>query len=217
MGRRIGLTMRSARAESYVEERDAIARDWYGFLEWALPDADLLLVPNAGISVVGWARRLGLDGLILSGGDDPGSAPERDETERSLLSDALDRSIPVLGVCRGLQLIQLYFGGRIRECDRSLHVSTSHTVTLSNGYRGPLEPGSQLIVNSYHALAAPADALGSDLVAFAVSPDLGAEGLLHRYHAVTGVQWHPERTKPYAAFDRWLVRNALRMEPECEV
>ncbi|MBK9090354.1 MAG: gamma-glutamyl-gamma-aminobutyrate hydrolase family protein [Holophagales bacterium] len=199
-----------------MEERDAIARDWYGFLEWAIPDADVLLVPNAGISVVGWARRLGLDGLILSGGDDPGSAPERDETERSLLADALDRSIPVLGVCRGLQFIQLYFGGRIRGCDRSLHVSTSHAVTILDDHRGPLAAGSQLIVNSYHTLAAPADALGADLVAFAVGPDRGAEGLFHRHHAVMGVQWHPERTKPFAAFDRWLVRHALGMEAECE-
>jgi gamma-glutamyl-gamma-aminobutyrate hydrolase PuuD len=114
--KRIGLTMRVVTAEGYTEERDALAWDWHRFLASAFPDACWLSIPNLGNRVDDYIREWRIDGLILTGGNDLGSAPLRDMTERALLGYALENSIPTFGVCRGLQVIQHHFGGAIRPC-----------------------------------------------------------------------------------------------------
>ena len=83
MADRIGLTMRSASAESYGEERDAIARDWYSFLASAVPELEWVLLPSLGAESARYARRLGVDRLILSGGNDLGCAAVRSSAIRA--------------------------------------------------------------------------------------------------------------------------------------
>ena len=56
-----------------------------------------------------------LDGLILAGGADYGESPERDAFELALAGAALERDVPLLGVCRGMQLMNVARGGSLIE------------------------------------------------------------------------------------------------------
>lgn len=212
MADRIGLTMRSASAESYGEERDAIARDWYSFLASAVPELEWVLLPSLGAESAQYARRLGVDRLILSGGNDLGCAAVRDSSEWALLEGAEASRLPVFGVCRGLQVIQRYFGGTIAECDRGRHVATSHIVRFVHGGTGAETPQPAIEVNSFHGFAAVPGRLGSGLEVLAVAEDGTIEALRHTALPWLAVQWHPERGEPARVSDVLLLRRLFGLE-----
>ena len=72
---KIGLTMRVVWAPGYDEARDALAQNWMSFLKHAMPDVAWLPVPNFGSDVAVYAKQWGLQGFILTGGNDIGEAP----------------------------------------------------------------------------------------------------------------------------------------------
>ncbi len=126
----------------------------------------------------------------------------RDAQELSLLRQALVRDIPVLAVCRGHQLLNVVFGGKLlQHIEGDGHRATGEGDSRWHEVR--LEPGSRLAealylpvmpVNSRHHQAVTADRLGRGLKPAAHSHDgliEAVESLEHRW--VVGVQWHPER------------------------
>jgi putative glutamine amidotransferase len=164
----------------------------------------------------------GMDGLVLSGGSDlhPGyygeetvpelgpTVPERDAFEMRLLGYALRRGIPVLGICRGMQVLNVALGGTLFQ---DLPSQMDHLVLLGHRQETPkwepthevgVDRGSQvaeimgteeLKVNSYHHQAIKDLAHG--LVAVAHAPDGVVEAvewgdLSQRW--LVGVQWHAE-------------------------
>ena len=167
----------------------------------------------------------GLDGILLAGGnfDIPpeyfGEKPKpwlgpvkkaRSDSELAILREALKRDMPVLGICGGMQLINVAFGGSLYQdipeerpgsANHSQKVRkdrTSHQVRVSPGTRlhsimkGRKGRGIfRSRVNSTHHQAVK-DA-GRGLVVSAVSPDGIIEGVESPAHAfMLGVQWHPE-------------------------
>lgn len=200
--RRIGVTMRRMTVGDHAEARDALAADWGRFLAAVLPDAQWLPVPNLGEAVVDFAQAWALDGLILSGGEDIGVTPVRDDTERQLLAWARQHGHPVLGVCRGLQLLHSEQGGALVAVTG--HVATRHPVQMLT----PTMPGLAVPreVNSFHRWA------------LSIDPVDGAECLVRdvdgypeavRYPALgaLGIMWHPERETAPHSQDRALVRH----------
>lgn len=181
---RIGVTMREVHAADYAEPRDALAQDWGRFLATALPDAAWLPVPNLGAAdVERFCEQWQLNALILSGGDNVGSSPLRDETERALLQLALRHRWPALGVCRGLQLMWLERGGSLAKAQG--HAATTHGMQ-----------GSTRQLNSYHdnTLHEASWTLPADLRIFARAADGTAEGVAFGTPCHwLGVMWHPER------------------------
>lgn len=149
------------------------------------------------------------DALLLSGGGDIHPAyygrhltgkdaarvdQRRDEREWELLRQFCARKKPVFGVCRGIQVIDVFFGGTLFQHLATAHVheSTIHTVVTSEG--GWLRPllGASLPVNSYHHQAIRT--LGAGLCVTAVSDADGViEAIEHETLPVRAVQWHPER------------------------
>ncbi len=177
---RIGVTMRVMAAAGYSEDRDALAQIWAPFLAVALPGALWLPVPNLGAAQVtdfcaGW----GIDRLILSGGEDIGTVPRRDESELSLLAWAEARQIPVLGICRGMQLMG-------RRAGAALQPVTGHVAT-----RHPLEADPNESVNSFHALALTGCPPGYRVLARAADGTI--EAIRHLSLPWEGWMWHPER------------------------
>ena len=170
------------------------------------------------------------DGLCLSGGGDihpdrygadniasTDIDEARDAIELALLERALERDLPVLGVCRGLQLINVRFGGSLEQHhlghspkyppagapvadDPAGAEAVRHVVTAEPGSKLAAACGGEpFIVNSSHHQVVTSDRLASDLVATAHVGELieGLEAPAHRW--VVGVQWHPERTAQVAA------------------
>lgn len=183
-----------------------------------------------------------VDALLLSGGGDinplltgeepipslHGICPERDAQEMWLVRHAYHRQIPMLGICRGIQMLSAALGGKnfqdiYTQCEghRMLKHSqdmrrdaVSHRVTVSAGCLLHSIVGTDsLAVNSFHhqAVSEP----GSLLHAVAWSSDGVIEAVeSSEFKPILGVQWHPEaffahhdQPAMQALFD-WLVREA---------
>jgi len=141
------------------------------------------------------------DAVVLSGGNDIGQAPDRDRLERVLLVHAAKHRLPVLGICRGMQMINQHQGGLLRAV--SGHVAVHHRVS------GPLIGPGGRDVNSYHNQCLFDADLGDDLEAVAWSDDGVVEALRHREWPWLGIMWHPERDKPVIDADKTLIRRHL--------
>jgi gamma-glutamyl-gamma-aminobutyrate hydrolase PuuD len=124
------------------------------------------------------------EGVLLTGGGDIGALggtdPERDSVERCLIDWAREESMPILGVCRGMQVVQNLFGVPMNSVEN--HVATQHTVSSADGSR---------VVNSYHAFGALESVPELDVVARA--PDGVIEAVRHKHEPISGIMWHPER------------------------
>ena len=192
-----------------------------------------------------------LDGILFSGGGDinplllgeepipqlHAANPERDEQELLLARLAADRQLPILGICKGVQVVTAALGGELyqdiyaqqpgagvkhaqdipREC-------ASHTVSIAPGtvlhgiYRQ-----EELAVNSFHHQAVKSPAPGMRVSA--VAPDGVIEAVESAdFKSILGVQWHPEclparpgsaatdrGSEPGDVFD-WLVREAASFQ-----
>lgn len=164
------------------------------------------------------------DGLILTGGEDVGIDPLRDRWERALFDAAVAADLPVLGICRGLQLLNVILGGTLVDdlpTDRPSDVSHraadrasdhSHALTWASDVaqwearHGPVPR----VVNSVHHQGI--DAVAPTLKPLAWAEDGLIEAVVHRDNpAVIGVQWHPEwmghTQSPQRLVRGWLERR----------
>ncbi len=199
--------IRAGRRTHYLDVRYAECLAEAGALPFYLPAP---AAPAAAIEA--------LDGLLLPGGDDFPSptplppearldpaAPEQIRYDTALLSAALERGIPVLGVCYGMQLLALHYGGTLihdlatqapSAREHRLPESETHPIRVAAGSRladvlGP-EPRP---VNSLHHQAV-ADAGRLSAVAWAEDDCIEAVEDPDRDGFVVGVQWHPEKLRP---------------------
>lgn len=201
--------------------------------------APVLLPPLPGVVEAVLPR---LDGLLLAGGPDveprrygqPAGAdtqppaPERDEAETRLLLGAVDAGLPLLGVCRGMQLLNVARGGTLHQHLPDLvgHLGHCPAPGVYGDHAVRVEPGSRLAaalggatgttVRTYHHQGV--DRIGAGLVATAWSPDGIVEALEDpALPFCVGVQWHPEVGADPAVFDALVaaarVRRAGRGEP----
>ena len=125
-----GISLRVELIEKYNEKRDTISQEWTNFLQKLAITP--ILIPNTLDDVKSYISDVGIDGIILSGGDNIGEFPERDQTENKILEYAIKNSIPVLGVCRGMQLINTFsvlniFNKKVlwKYFNLTMHVNTS--------------------------------------------------------------------------------------------
>lgn len=142
-------------------------------------------------------------GVLLTGGGDlasfNGRDTDRDEVERLLIDWALARQRPVVGVCRGMQVIQERFGVALQPVDG--HVGRDHAVTIGGSCRS---------VNSYHRFGTRKTVPA--LAVLAVADDGVIEAVRHVSAPVSGIMWHPERFKPFSAADIRLFSNLFAVE-----
>jgi gamma-glutamyl-gamma-aminobutyrate hydrolase PuuD len=192
------VSMRTVEDLAYPETRDAISHDWSRlFASYGLTP---ILVPNA-LRDLGAFFKLGASGLLLTGGDDLGPDDEpslRDRTETLLLQGAIGHGLPIFGACRGLHVINRYFGGELARKLLENHVG-EHSVKLDGG--------GTIRINSFHNQGVVVGGLAEELVPFASTESGVIEAVTHRTLPVTAVQWHPERPNPAADLDRKLLQQ----------
>lgn len=178
-----------------------------------------------------------VDGVVIGGGDDISpdlyngrvvtSArldPERDALEHALVVAAMERNIPVLGICRGAQMINVALGGNLHADAYGVYETSDRVWTILPKKRLRIEPSSRLaqiagsdemVVNALHSQAV--DRCGEGLIVSA--RDIG--GMVQAIERVRdpfalGVQWHPEHLF-YARRQRAIFRalvNAARAHGE---
>jgi len=221
MGPIIGITAYAAHAQ------------WKGWsapaslLPWSYVDAIRrsggrpVLLPPGGSDDEAAATVASLDGVVLAGGADVNPArygaqphpetaisdPDRDAWEFAVASAALREGVPLLGICRGMQVLNVYLGGTLHQHVPDLvghdghngpHSGfDAHRVRVTAGQRLPtiLPGGDYFDVPTHHHQAV--DVTGAGLVAVAWAEDgiveavEGNPGELDGF--VIGVQWHPEQ------------------------
>ena len=172
-----------------------------------------MIIPPAGDMTV---LLEAIDGLIISGGPDvspeqynqhPGPMtvefyPNQDETEIGLISEALERDLPLLGVCRGMQILSVVHGGTLHQHldDTPGHeghggydgTSTDHSVIVEQDSLLCSLMGESFSVNSTHHQGV------SDPGSLTISAVAGHDGLSEPVERrdkkfCLGVQWHPEQ------------------------
>lgn len=195
----VAVTQRVVVDSETSERYDALDQRWISFLRNCslIP----LVVPNNPYTADEILRDTKWDAVLLTGGNDlcvcGGNAPERDETEFFLLKDAIERKIPLLGVCRGMQVIQQHY--RVTLQPIKGHVMPLQTIHVN---------GTPTTVNSYHRFGAIQTS--SSLETWAVALDGVIKAVRHRNLPIQGIMWHPERFKPFRDDDVSLIGDFLR-------
>ncbi|EKU50455.1 gamma-glutamyl-gamma-aminobutyrate hydrolase family protein [Staphylococcus massiliensis] len=159
-----------------------------------------------------------LDGLIITGGQDISPLiygedpmpllgevnPKRDQYDLKLLDLAIQREIPILGICRGMQIINVFFGGTMwqdisykdgvtyKHFQQGETTDLTHKVSIAKDTKlYQLLQTETLMVNSFHHQTI--HHLASPLKATATANGGIIEGFEHKdYDFLLGVQWHPE-------------------------
>lgn len=193
--RRVGISQRIDFKPNRSEYRDALDQKLIafiktsGFLPIPIPNK---LSMNSDTSkrreeLIGWVRELDLSAFILSGGNDLLENKERDDNENWLLDFAEKGNLPVLGICRGMQVLGTRSGGVLEPIND--HSNKVHEVT------GQISG----VVNSFHKFAFKK--MPNDYNLLASANDGCIEAIEHKSLPWEGWMWHPERFKTFRRYD----------------
>jgi putative glutamine amidotransferase len=193
------------------------------------PDAHLVDDPGEALDLI--------DGLLLAGGADidpasygaqahpetVGTVPERDACEIAIVREAVARELPVLGICRGMQLINVALGGTLLQhlperFGHHEHLAVpgsfdgaDHEVRLVEGSLAARVAGeTRHATKSHHHQGV--DRIGGGLLVsgFAVRDELPEAIELPDRRFVLGVQWHPEADPTSPVVDALVAAAAIR-------
>ena len=199
--KRIAISQRVEVIAEYNERRDALDQRWSKLFE--ATGLTPLPIPNTLSAPEDWLKSQQIDGVLLSGGNSleeyGGNAPERDQLEKFLIQWALENNKPLLGVCRGMQMIQHYFGIRLQAVNG--HVTDSQTIS----YRG-----QSVEVNSYHDWGSSES--NELLEITGVAEDGVIKAIDHVTQPVSGIMWHPERHTPFRNEDIAMLRKLFGID-----
>ncbi len=214
--KRIGITQKVVKHNRNNEVMECLDINWINFLTSLniLPIPLPLLQPDAILEA--W-KMLNLDGLILSGGNtlaeyaDETDAPEslsrdRDTFEQVLMKVALSTSTPIFGVCRGLQVINVHYNGRLSKVRG--HAGTRHRLIKESSVTDIKLP---LIVNSFHDCAISRNDLGEELIPIAYDSEDNIEAVCNPHDKILGIMWHPERESPSIQIDCELIKGHFEL------
>lgn len=170
----------------------------------------LLIIPNSTKDVFSYFEEPSISGIILSGGNDINPelygekrvnglavSKERDSIEKKMLEIAIKKKLPVLGICRGMQFINVFFKGKLTNVEG--HVAKNHIVKTKDG---------EFEVNSYHGQGITSKEVSPELKVFAQSGEI-IEGIYHPSMLIAGIQWHPERKSPNEKVNRKILKAFL--------
>lgn len=176
------------------ERRDAVDQ---ALIQW-LEEVGFTGVPVPNVwtteTLRAWLAALDPVAVVLSGGNDIGTCADRDATERALIEWAAARKRPLLGICRGMQMMAVAAGGELKRVEG--HVRTRHDLGVDFGR-----------VNSFHDMALVG--LPPGYTCLARSEDGEIEAIQHTSNPMFGWMWHPERERPFDANHLTMARALL--------
>lgn len=195
--KKVLITQRIDKIGSFNEERDNLDVNLIKFLEKVrlMP----ILLPNRYLDQKTYIKKIKPDGIILSGGGDPLKKDQRRKNEINLIKYSITKNIPLIGICRGAQVINLFYGGQIKKVKG--HVRKFHKIKL--------DKGKKIKVNSFHDLGFDENMLGKELISLSKSNDGIVKYFRHKKLNIFGIMWHPERNKKFQNYDLKLFKNII--------
>lgn len=204
------MSMRVTETTNYTEIRNSIAYQYIDFFE-AL-GYNILLIPNNTKNLELYFNYK-VDLVVLTGGNNVNPSlygsddllndvyPLRDQIEQNILDLAIKNNISIIGICRGFQFINVYFGGSIVHNIHN-HVNKNHLLLSDNSIL------SNRYVNSFHNQGIVISTLSPSLSVLACSEDGYVEAYINKNKKVLGIQWHPERQD--LSLDKRLIENFIK-------
>jgi N5-(cytidine 5'-diphosphoramidyl)-L-glutamine hydrolase len=135
-----------------------------------------------------WLTKIKPHGIVLSGGENIGTNKFRDTAEYFLIKFSKKNHIPVLGICRGMQILSKYFGSKLFKVKN--HANKNHFIKSKD---------KKIIVNSFHNLAIKSCPKNFKIKFKA--EDGVIESIYSTNSRMEGWMWHPERYKKFKSFD----------------
>ena len=204
--KKIAITQRLIENVGYFEIRDALDIEW-GKLFSSLGYLPILLPTEYDFKK--YFEEFEINGIILSGGNDLSSifpdelSKKRDAFEKELLSFAIKKDIPVLGICRGMLVIAEYFNGEFKKVDG--HVGINHKILISDESKFNHDLKYIGDVNSYHNYSV--EKISGDFVISAKSEGGVIEAIEHKKYKIFGQMWHSERQAPLNANELKVIKK----------
>ena len=155
-------------------------------------------------------NQLKIDGIILTGGNDvyyneknpkqSRLSKLRNKSEELIIKKCLINNIPIIGVCRGMQFINTYFGGKLKLIKNHAG-SHKHKIYNKSKYNFPIK------VNTFHNYGIPFRYNSKFTKILAVDDEKNVEAFIHLKKKILGIMWHPEREKRFKKQDLDLFRS----------
>ena len=203
------ISQRLMENAEYPERREGLDVRWGDFL---MPCGFLPIPVALNVPLKEYFEILSPGGILLTGGNDLAIFQEgemnrtRDRLETDLIDYAIRLEVPLIGICRGMQLVCHYFGCRLERIPG--HFPEPHEVQLeaaASAFAMVYPPRFQ--ANSFHqhgVLEA-----GPDLKIAARAGDQTIEAVEHKRNSIFGMMWHPERERPFRSEDLAFFQNVF--------
>ena len=214
----VGITVQNIKHPSYSEWGHYLNIRWQAFAN----EIGFTLIPLTSIALTEKIiSEKYIKAVILSGGGNLSKEfsnknlnkkslnninLQREEIERILIKFSLKTNTPLIGVCRGMQALGMYFGGHLSHVDK--HVNTRHSLDY---YCPVLNSKINRDVNSYHDF-------GIESVEVPKCFEINAkymnsvEQIIHENKKMLGIMWHPEREDKFSKLDIKLFRKFLNIK-----
>lgn len=144
-------------------------------------------------------KKISVSAIVLSGGQDFGTSILRDKTEIYLIQYALEKKIPLIGICRGMQVINIFFNGTLKKIKK--HVNKKNKIF--NEKNKFLKA-----IRCFHRNGIKK--LGKGLKSKYFSKDGEIEAFEGKNKKILGIMWHPERNRVFSKFDINLISKFLK-------
>lgn len=143
-----------------------------------------------------WLKIIKPDGLILSGGEDLGKNRLRDRSEYFLFNYFKKNNLPIIGICRGMQLIASIYGSKLKKVKN--HVNKKTKISFGNKFQK---------VKCYHNYSITK--CPSEFEIISKSKDNQIESINSKNNKILGLMWHPERDKIFSKFNISIFKKFL--------
>jgi putative glutamine amidotransferase len=207
--KKILITQRLQNNETYEECREALDVSWAKLFK----EIDLLpIVLPYEYDYKKYFDEFEIDGVLLTGGNDLYSlnnnelSKKRDYFEKDLISYAIENSVPIFGVCRGMQIIAEYFGSSFVKVDGQVNVRHNLHVEKKSKYFTHLQKLKS--VNSFHNYAVKN--LSNELIVSVTSEDKIIKAIEHKTYKIFAQMWHSERETPFINEELNLIRDFFK-------
>ena len=202
----IAVTQRLVLNQNYYEMREALDVRW-GELFKKINFVPIILPIE--IQFKKYFNFLKIDGIILTGGNDLYSTNKntmslkRDNFEKKLIKYGIKKNIPILGMCRGMEVIAEYFGADFKKVKNQVGIRHKLKVNKTSKYFSHLSKIST--VNSFHNYAI--NEMPLDFIESAWNKNGVVKAIEHKKYKIFGQMWHSERERLFDKNQINLIKN----------